>query len=87
MYAYRVILDIYNSRTEYAGCRAHVYVRGYDRDDAIKRIGTVYVSEDGLTVNNTGGVGERGRYYPEWTVVSVRSVLLIDGDRKWSVKW
>lgn len=71
MEEFTVTLDVYNTRADYSGMRVVVTVKGYDESDALSKLRTVYVSADGKTVNLTGGVGDGGRYYPEWDVVSV----------------
>lgn len=83
MYTYRIVLDAYNSRSNARSARVVTYSRGYDRTDAMRRLGSVHIAQDG-TVSDGINVwpGARNlpagpiecRSLPEWDIVSIRSV-------------
>lgn len=84
MYTYRIVLDAYNSRD----CRARsarvvTYSQGHTRAAALRRIGTVFVAQDGTVsdgINSWPGATNlpsgpyECRSLPEWDVVSIRTV-------------
>lgn len=84
MYTYRIVLDAYNSRhPEFPSARVLTYSRGFDRADALRKIGSVKIAQDGtvsdgLTVwpgtNNMPAGPVKPRSLPEWDIVSIRSV-------------
>jgi len=83
MYTYRIVIEAWNSRATYAGARLVTYSRGWNRADALRRIGTVYVGQDGTVSdgispwagsNNLPGDPAGARNFPEWDVTSMRSV-------------
>ncbi len=83
MYLYRVVLDAFNSRDPgVRGARVATYTRGIDRDDALRRLRTVYVASNGTVSDGINpwpgtdsmGPGVTGRSLPEYDVVSMRSV-------------
>lgn len=82
-YTYRITLDAYDSRRSVPGARVVTYSRGFNRADALRRIGTVYIAadgtvSDGLTTwpgsNNLPSGQYVARGLPEWSAVSIRSV-------------
>lgn len=83
MYAYRVVVDAFNSRAAVPGARVVTYTRGHNRQDALRRLGTIHISSagavsDGLTLwpgtrnMPTGTI--TARTLPEWELVSIRAV-------------
>lgn len=84
MYTYRIVLDAFNSRSSVAGARVVTYSQGWNRDDALRKIGTVNIAGDGTvsdgltpwpgTNNLPSGPPVTARGLPEWEVVSMRSV-------------
>ena len=84
MYTYRIVLDAYDSARNVPGAIVVTYSRGYNRDEALRRIGPVRISSagavsDGLTPwpgtrNMPMGNVTPERYLPEWRALSMRSV-------------
>jgi hypothetical protein len=85
MYTYRIVLDAYNSRDSHArSARVVTYARGFTRQEAFRRIGSIRIASDGTVsdgINDWPGTRNmpRGnvtteRSLPEYTTVSVRAV-------------
>ncbi len=82
MYTYRIVLDAYNTRDMSArSARVLTYSQGHNRQEALRRIGAVYIGRDGSVSDGihpwpgspaTGPI--QARYLPEWEVVSIRAV-------------
>lgn len=83
MYTYRFVLDAYNSRSNARSARVVTYSQGFNRAEAMRRIGCVRIAQDGTvsdgiqawpgTLNMPPGSVE-ARNLPEWDIVSIRSV-------------
>lgn len=83
MYTYRIVLDAYHSRSQVPGARVVTYSRGYNRIDAISKIGLVHIAPDGTvsdginpwpgTINLPPGP-HTARSLPEWEVINMRAV-------------
>lgn len=82
-YLYRVTLDAYNSRPPITGgedqrrlplhrARVRLYVSGTSPQDALRRIGTLYVRHSDGVVTRNGGLGHdpTAVALPEWEVVT-----------------
>jgi hypothetical protein len=83
MYTYRIVLDAYDSRSNARSARVVTFSRGYDRADAMRRIGSVRIAQDGTVSDGlTPWPGTRNmppgpvvaRSLMEWEIVSIRSV-------------
>ncbi len=84
MYLYRVVLDAYDTRAipSVRGARVVTYTHGWNRDEALRRLGTIYVASNGVVSDginpwpgtNSMGPGVTGWSLPEWEVVSIRAV-------------
>lgn len=90
MYTYRIVLDAFNSgrsALSFArptrGARVVTYSQGFSRADAIRKIGTVMIAQDGTVsdgirdwpgARNLPAGPYESRGLPEWDVVSIRSV-------------
>jgi hypothetical protein len=83
MYTYRIVLDAYNSRATVPGARVVTYSRGWNRAEAMRRIGCVRIAQDGTVsdgiapwpgTNNIPAGSVVARSLPEWDIVSIRSV-------------
>ena len=87
MYTYRIVLDAHNSRDPRAkSARVVTYSQGWNRQDALRRIGTVRIGQDGTVsdgihewpgTRNLPAGSVQARSLPEWSVVSIRSVLAV----------
>lgn len=62
MFRYRFKLRVYNTREPFPPATVTLVAEGDFPEDALRRIGVVYVSADGLTANVTGGLP---RWYDE----------------------
>lgn len=70
MNTYALTLDVWNSvHSEWGEHRVTLVRKGYDIADAMRRLRTVFISKDGVTVNDTGGLGDGARWFPEWQMV------------------
>lgn len=83
MYIYRIILDAYDSRNAQPSARVVTYSSGFNRADALRRIGPVRIAcngavSDGLTpwpgILNLPNGPIFPRALPEWEVVRMRAV-------------
>ena len=84
MLTYRFVLDAYNSRGGVPGARVVTYSQGFDRREALHRIGSVRIASNGTvsdginvwpgTRNMPRGSVTRERALPEYVVVSARVV-------------
>lgn len=83
MYTYRIVLNAFNSRSAVAGARVVTYSRGFDRADAMRRLGSIYIARNGAVSDGFGpwpGSDNLpdgpyvARHLPEWEVVNVRTV-------------
>jgi hypothetical protein len=92
MYTYRIVLDAYNSREpNFKSARVVTYSRGVNRDNALRRLGTIHISSMGVVsdgINTWPGTNNMGRgnvtqerHLPEYTVVSIRSVKKVGRSR------
>lgn len=84
MYTYRIVIDGYDARPIGArSARVVTYSRGYNRQDALRRIGSIRIAQDG-TVSDGINVWPGTRNLPAgstqarsltcWSVVTMRSV-------------
>lgn len=83
MYTYRIVLDAYSSRGNVPSARVVTFSQGHNRADAMRRIGTVYIAQDGTvsdgitpwpgSINLPAGP-HTARALPEYELVSIRSV-------------
>lgn len=82
MYLYRIVLDVYNSRSTARGARVVTYAEGWDRASALRRLGAIKIARDGTVsddrrwpgVDNLPAGPYAPRVLPEWQRVSVRAV-------------
>lgn len=84
VYTYRIVIDGYNTMP--AGTRSArvvTYSQGYDRTDALRRIRSLCVAQDGTVsdgirpwpgTRNMPAGNVAPRTFREWSVVSMRSV-------------
>lgn len=87
MYTYRIVLDAYNSRhPEFPSARVVTYSQGFNRAEALRKIGTVNIAPDGTVsdglsrwpgTNNMPAGPIKARNLPEWDIVSMRSVKAV----------
>lgn len=91
MYTYRIVLDAYDSRRDVASARVVTYSQGFNRTEALRRIGPIRISSAGVvsdgisewpgTNNMPRGTATSERSLPEYTLVSMRSVSAVGTPR------
>lgn len=83
MFIYRIVLDAYDTRNmRRRGARVVTYAEGYNREAAMRRIGTIMIARDGTVSDDQRWPGSdklpdgpyESRSLPEWDRVSIRVV-------------
>lgn len=83
MYIYRIVLDAYDSRHGARSARVVTYSQGYNRNEALKRLGNIYIASNGLVSDgiypwpgnlNLPRGSIESRTLPEYNLVNIRVV-------------